>query len=303
MLRPNTYYFDVSMKNLDPLWDRVFYDFREQSVGKKELGEIHALEAYVDQIPTGKITVAHAKRVLELLSKKSCKKSYFASFLRTCDVSADELLEATYFSVKERLDTLRLILGEYKKHRRKGIRTDVFAIQAYNDGQTAKRRSSAGENKVIAISGLPIAVDISDLDGKIAKVNKNKGAFAFVKIKKEFGIKVSLNKEDKVPDCIFKNKKDVYIVEAKHVRRTGGAQNSSLSELIALINLKTSLNLHFISFLDGSYPKYLAAVSPNQNGTKLEKQKYQILAALKANPSNYFMSTAGLREFFKDLGI
>jgi hypothetical protein len=281
VLRKNTYYFDLSMKNPDPLWDREFYDFLEKPPVSSEKKHIRKLEDALSNLPA--------------------KPTKDNAFLRTCDLSTAELLEESYFSKNERLVALQTVLTVYIQKRDKRTKTDPLSLQAYNDAQTAKRRSASGENKVVKLSCLPVATDLTDLEGKIAKIGKSRGRLSWSLIKETFKINTRVNKEDKVPDCIFKLKKQIYLVEAKHVRRRGGAQNGSISELIALINLSGNPNLHFISFLDGSYPKYLSKVSPKAKGNKLEKQKYEISVALEANPQNYFVGTMGLKALFKDL--
>ena len=100
----------------------------------------------------------------------------------------------------------------------------------------------------------------------------------------------------------FKIKDDVFIVEAKHVKGEGGAQNSSLSELISMLELRENKpNIHYIAFLDGSYTKYLAVSEPKKDGNKLEKQKYRIIETLQKNKDNYFLNTAGFERFVDDL--
>ena len=156
--------------------------------------------------------------------------------------------------------------------------------------------------KVIKLSGFPIATDISDLDGKIAKINKSSGKFKMKDIKKAFGIKFKFSKKNKVPDCIFEIKDRIFILEAKHVNGQGGAQNSSISELESILELKGEKpNIFYIAFLDGCYTKYLTVSEPNKNGTTIEKQLYTIENNLKRNENNYFVNTAGFIQFMQDL--
>lgn len=236
-----------------------------------------------------------------MLERKGCEKSYFAFFLRTCDLSAAEVTNPEYYNLPERIDATRKALAIYRK-RRSNPKTDKHSLQAYNDAQTAKRRSVAGDKKVVELSGLPLAKNISDLSGKIAKISKSKGGFKMRDIKKELGIKFSFSKKGKVPDCIFKIKDTIFILEAKHVNGQGGAQNSSISELVSILELKEkNPKISYVAFLDGCYTKYLTISKSNKNGTMPEKQLYRIEKTLKKNKSNYFVNTAGFIHLIKDL--
>ena len=302
MIKNNQHYFDVSLNSPEPIWDEKFYPFLESIIEEREYKNILALEDYISKI-SSRLADKEIENLLNLLGKKGCEKSYFAFFLRTCDLSADELSNDKYYSLSERVRAARKFLIIYLKER--GYqKTDKNSLQAYNDAQTAKRRSDDGEAKVIKLSGLILASVISDLDNKIAKINKSKGNFRIRDIKKYFEIKFNFSKKDKVPDCIFKIKNKIFILEAKHINGEGGAQNSSISELISILELKESnRDIHYIAFLDGCYMKYLAVSRPNKNGTKLEKQLYRIADSLRRNKNNYFVNTAGFIQFMQDLKI
>ncbi|MCX6766938.1 MAG: hypothetical protein NT170_04150 [Candidatus Moranbacteria bacterium] len=216
-------------------------------------------------------------------------------------MSTAEVISLEYYKLSERISAVRKTLAIYRK-RRSNPKTDKHSLQAYNDAQTAKRRSDAGEKKVIELSKLLLAKNLSDLDNKIAKISKSKGGFKMKNIKKEFGIKFSFSKKGKVPDCIFKIKDRIFILEAKHVNGQGGAQNSSISELVSILELKEkNPSISYISFLDGCYTKYLTVSKPNRNGTMPEKQLYRIKKTLEKNKSNYFVNTAGFIQLINDL--
>jgi len=301
MLKDNQYYFKYSLDHPEPIWDEKFYPFLESIVDKKEYSNILAFEDYISKI-SSKLTDKEIETLLNLLRNEGCEKSYFAFFLRTCDLSADEITNEGYYSLSERTKATRKALAIYFEER--GIsKTDRLSVQAYNDAQTAKRRSDAGEKKVIKLSGLPVATEIADLGNRISKINKSEGNFKMRDIKKTFGIEFSFKKDkDKVPDCIFKMKDKIFILEAKHVNGEGGAQNSSISELVSILELKeTNPKIFYIAFLDGCYTKYLTVSKPSKDGTKLEKQLYRITKALNGNKNNYFVNTAGFVQFMQDL--
>jgi len=300
-IKDNLHYFEYSLKHPEPIWDEKFYPFLESTVKKSEYKNILSLEDHISKIkkePTKK----DIETLLELLECKGCEKSYFAFFLRTCDLSAAEVTNQKYFSLSERVSATRKALLLYLKNRG-NPKADKYSLQAYNDAQTAKRRGSAGEDKVIKLSRLSLAKDLKDLDNKVAKVGKSKGKFKMANIKTEFGIKFKFSKKDKVPDCIFKKKDKIFVVEAKHVNGEGGAQNSSISELVSILELKEgNPNVHYIAFLDGCYTKYLNVSMPKKDGNKPEKQLFRIKETLQKNKGNYFVNTAGFEKLIADLG-
>ncbi len=300
MTKNNLFYFEYSLKNPEPIWDKNFYPFLQKIVNSIEYKNIVEMENYIAELGS-RITDSEAKNLLEFLVKKGCEKSYFSFFLRTCDLSSAELTDERYYEEKDRISAIKNVLKIYIKGR-KNPKTDKNSLQAYNDAQTAKRRSSSGEYKLIALSGLKIAEDPSNLKNKIAKISKTSGPFQMKKIKELLNIKFKFSKADKVPDCIFMIGKRVFIAEAKHVNGQGGAQNGSISELISILKLKEkSSNINYIAFLDGCYTKYLTVSEENKLGTQLEKQKYRIKEALLENKNNYFLNTAGFIKFIKDL--
>ena len=185
-IQDNLHYFEYSLKYPEPIWDEQFYPFLESIVEKKEYGNIQALENYIAKI-SSKLENKEVETLLNLLKRKGCEKSYFAFFLRTCDLSTAEVINPEYYSLPERIQATRKALVIYRK-RRNNPKTDKYSLQAYNDAQTAKRRSDAGEKKVIELSKLPLAKNLSDLERKIAKISKSKGGFKMKDIKKKFGI-------------------------------------------------------------------------------------------------------------------
>jgi len=299
-IQDNLHYFEHSLKHPEPIWDEHFYPFLESIVEKKEYGNIQYLENYIAKI-SFKLKNKEIKTLLNLLERKGCEKSYFAFFLRTCDLSAAEVISPEYYNLPERIDVIRKALAIYRK-RRNNPKTDKYSLQAYNDAQTAKRRSDAGEKKVIELSRLPLAKNLFDLNKKIAKISRSKGEFKMKDIKKKFGIRFSFSKKGKVPDCIFRIEDKLFILEAKHVNGQGGAQNSSISELVSILELKEkNPSISYISFLDGCYTKYLTVSESNKNGTMPEKQRHRIEETLKKNKKNYFVNTAGLIQLMNDL--
>lgn len=300
MLKNNLFYFEHSLKNPEHIWDKEFYPFLQKTINSSEYRNIVEMEKYIAELGS-EATDSEAKNLLKFLTKNGCEKSYFSFFLRTCDLSVAELTDGHFYKENDRIVAIKDVLRIYIKER-KSPKTDKNSLQAYNDAQTAKRRSSSGEDKLIALSELKIAEDLSDLKNKIAKISKTSGPFQMKLVRKSLNVEFKFSKADKVPDCIFMVGKKAFIVEAKHVNGQGGAQNGSISELVSILKLKEkNSNINYIAFLDGCYTKYLTVSGENKAGTQLEKQKYRIKEALLENKNNYFLNTAGFVKFMKDL--
>jgi hypothetical protein len=105
--------------------------------------------------------------------------------------------------------------------------------------------------------------------------------------------------QGKLPDIVLKAKDHFFIIEAKHINETGGAQDKQIAELIAFINQREpSKNLHYVAFLDGLYFNYF--INPPQE-SKVYQQKESIENCLKRNQNNFFVNTAGFVNLLQDL--
>lgn len=103
-----------------------------------------------------------------------------------------------------------------------------------------------------------------------------------------------------MPDFLIRYKKDIFILEHKHKKEGGGGQNDQINEIISLISFKEkNKNVHFISFLDGVYSNAFAR--QNLRDGKILTQVNNIKENLKHNKTNYFVNTAGFKEFLSKL--
>jgi len=105
--------------------------------------------------------------------------------------------------------------------------------------------------------------------------------------------------QNKIPDLMVKVRGKVFVIEAKHIKEPGGAQDKQIAELISYIRQKEDSQspVRYIAFLDGLYFNLLAAA---KEGTKLARQRQDIENALEENPCNYFVNTVGLLHLFQD---
>ncbi len=99
---------------------------------------------------------------------------------------------------------------------------------------------------------------------------------------------------------VLKIGNNIFIIEAKHIKESGGAQDKQITELINFIKYQENIKnptIHYVSFLDGIYfNKFIKEINGNTNNNKCKKNKIQsqmndIISHLKNNKSNFFVNT------------
>ena len=126
------------------------------------------------------------------------------------------------------------------------------------------------------------------------------GPFSNKIIKEKFDLNFTKHNQNKSLDLIIKKDKDVFLLEAKHIHVSGGAQDKQIGELINLMGLKSSkYNVHIVAFLDGRYSNMLLESNPvNKKKNKPNTQHKNIIHRLKINSSNYWLNTVGFKKLF-----
>ncbi len=118
-----------------------------------------------------------------------------------------------------------------------------------------------------------------------------------MKQKYQIDIQFSSDTQNKEPDFIIFKNNNMYIMEAKHIKEGGGAQDKQLGELIKFISYtEKQPNIHLVSFLDGIYfNNFIKKQTINKIGT----QYSDIIKNLQQNPNNYFINSHGFVQLFK----
>jgi hypothetical protein len=90
-----------------------------------------------------------------------------------------------------------------------------------------------------------------------------------------------------------------FLIEAKHIKEGGGAQDKQVAEVIEFIKYsEENEKIHYIAFMDGVYfNKFIGAIK----STKVDRQKKDIGTNLSTKKGNFFINTHGLIELFKDI--
>ncbi|GIV08338.1 MAG: hypothetical protein KatS3mg019_0429 [Fimbriimonadales bacterium] len=223
-------------------------------------------------------------------------------------------LDVTY-TVYDGLDkearhaALKTLLHRYCKHRRELY--DRFGYthviqQALYDSTTARSQGATGVQKVqhlltqITQSELPIATSAEDFQDKPQSIllpDKSKDAFS--NWIKQQNVQYSFGKthQDKLPDILIKFGFDVFVLEVKHIKEPGGAQDKQITELIEYISQEEQVPIHYVAFMDGVY---FNLFREPKEGTKPYRQRESIESALRNYEKNYFVNTEGLWWLLQD---
>lgn len=212
----------------------------------------------------------------------------------------------------QRHELLATALEKYCERRRKlydRMGYSHVVQQALYDNAKARSQGTSGVRKLQQILQQAIGVEIpvvSRLEDfsssalcQFTPSSEQQGLFAqamqSLNAKYEFGA----THQGKVPDLVVKLRKKVFVIEAKHVKEPGGAQDKQIAELISYIRQKEDkgTSVRYVAFLDGLYFNLLASAGAK---TKLGRQRKAIENALKKNPRNYFVNTVGLQYLLRD---
>jgi RNAse (barnase) inhibitor barstar len=214
-------------------------------------------------------------------------------------------------NTQQRLILLREILQRYCKNRKE--RYDQLGYthviqQALYDSVVSRKQGTAGIQKLRQIIE-QVEQELQVKIQKAATVNEltklEYGFYpispeAFEELREEFGITYEFGQEKqaKIPDLVIKIKDRLLILEAKHIKESGSAQNNQIDELIKFISQKEKELISYVAFLDGRYFNKFRDTSP---ADKVRRQREEIENALQDYPNNYFVNTAGLRKLLEDL--
>jgi len=298
MLRSNIYYWDVSKQNPEPAFDpNYMLDVRISSRHMRTIKRIRHLirriceeEKYED---TSLLT-----ELDKLLLEEGAQYSEFVAFMNTCDIS-----RSIYIDLEEpiRLEVLNHIIRTFCKKRFEMYKhiadEDPCIAQAIMDRGAVRRFAELGKIKVKKLlydynfTEIEAPTPFCSIPSKlIFDVNRHKRAFsricALLRLQRKF---------KKRPDLMVKVYDHVLIMEVKHVKEAGGAQDKQIKELIDFISISEAnrTDIHYLSFLDG---RYANVVFRGQH-----QYSSDAITALKQNPSNLFVNTMGFIQLIKDI--
>jgi len=312
MLRQNLDYWEISLKNPEPIIDE-YYIFNKLIVQNQNL--IQKVERLRELITTYCVLLEIDKQALgKILDEiymitlhKNIQYTEFIAFWKTLDLSY-----SSFWQLPERDRKLMLhkILEEYCEKRRKlydELGYSNIVVQALYDGGVSRKKGKAGTQKITNlilqnfISAQKFGTIDELRDQKLGYFLPDENKVLFGEFIENYNIKYKFGRtyQGKLPDVVLKVIDHFFIIEAKHINETGGAQDKQIAELISFINQREpSQNIHYVAFLDGLYFNYF--VNPPQE-SKVYQQKEAIENCLKRNQNNFFVNTAGFVNLLQDL--
>jgi Holliday junction resolvase len=313
-LKRNLEYWKISLKNPEPIVDE-YYISDEIIVDDKKL--IKIIERLRDLITTYCVLLEKdensAKKILdeiyEIISDTDkIQYTEFVAFWKTLDLS---------FSVFNKLQNQKMILAELLKEycsRRKKLYDRLgysnITVQALYDSGASRKKGTSGVIKIIGLVKEKFNLEKLSHFRKIEDIKTQKVGYflpdsgdekLFRNFCKNFNIKYKFSDEHqgKLPDVVLKVGNHFLIIEAKHIKESGGAQDKQIDEIIKFIkHSENSKFIHYTSFLDGIY--FNNFILPPKS-SKVYRQKQEIREHLKNNPNNFFLNTAGIICLFQDL--
>jgi len=313
-IKENIYYWKKSLESPEQAAD-PFYTFDKLIVTDSELiKNVEQLrELIIRYCRLSEKNVDGASEILNeiynlIVSIDKIQYTEFVAFWKTLDIS--------YSVFKKLLDKkviLKELLQKYCERRRElydKMGYTNITVQALYDVGSSRKKGVSGIDKIIDMiqknmRNVPHAKDINTLmEFSTAYFSPDKGdKHLFRLFCKKIGIKYSFGKDhqDKEPDIVLKINDKFFIIEAKHIKESGGAQDKQIVELIEFIRYSEELeNVHYVSFMDGVYFNNFSWAKEGDE-TKVNKQKKAIEEHLTNNPKNFFVNTSGLLSLFEDL--
>lgn len=313
-LEDNLVYWQISLDNLEPAHDEyyvfdelivhdtnltskanslrdlivsycVLLEKNEESALNKIFNEIYNLVTTIDKI----------------------QYHEFVAFWKVLDISYSQ-----FCKLPNNKAILKNILIKYCQRRRKlydQLGYSNVTVQALYDFGASRKKGVAANNKLIDIikdnfNNAVHARNLDDLDNNqiVYCEPDRKDKRLFLRLCKKYNISYEFGKthQDKIFDLFLKIEKHLFLIEAKHMKEGGGAQDKQVVEVIEFIAYTESHPyIHYITFMDGVYfNRYANEVDVS---TKTGKQKQSILENLEKCKSNFFVNTEGLKSILNDI--
>ncbi|MEM5832356.1 MAG: hypothetical protein QXT38_03550 [Candidatus Aenigmatarchaeota archaeon] len=302
MIKNNKEYWDISKNNPEPLIDEYYLIDKNlttsQQISIKNLREILKDICEKNEFDNED----KLKKLINYLNEDGVQYTEFVAFMNAFDVSLSTFKK---WSLTEKIEALKTIVRSYYKRRYnlyyKTISSeDVLIPQVMIDRGASRWKSESGKEKIKKIMKEEYnASETSTIDEflhtKVAFLDINHYEEQFHKLKKQLALK---KRFDKNPDLLIKVNEHILIVEAKHIKESGGAQDKSLLELCNFIayeeeNLSKEFVIHYLAFLDGVYASHFFNLEHQYSERALEN--------LSNCPNNYFVNTEGFKQLIKDI--
>ena len=237
--------------------------------------------------------------LLNLITDSYGSKNEFNCFINACD--------STIGTIKNNPETLKQIVELFFTYRNGKISADPVHIQSLIDKGSQRALGIVGQQKIVEIAQ-NFGFEYTN-DPDIFLKNKNSVSYYKKELKEKIIPDIDFGSQNKDLDIIIKSNDKYFFIESKHIKECGGAQDKQIKELIGLIKTKMPKNTFIVSFLDGVFSNEILNseifnVFENKDKiikNKIEQQQLEILDNLHKNKSAFWLNSAGLIEFLRDL--
>jgi len=325
-LRDNFYYWNESLKYKENILDDSYF-INQIIVNDEELiSRVEKLRDLIvtycvlkeEQRDTEAVLQKIFNSILNLIeSTEQIQYTEFVAFWKTLDISYSTFKD---YSDEEKKDILKSILELYCENRRKiydRLGYTNTTVQALYDAGASRKKGKLGIRKIETLLQNILNIsntehlkveNLKDFEGKkicylLPDSNKSdKEIFDdFIK-RKNLDYRFGREHQNKYPDIVIKICEHYFIIEAKHIKESGGAQDKQIVEIIEFIKYSENVdNIHYVSFLDGIYFNKFISLKDKDNKNKVLSQIRDIENALKYNKNNFFVNTYGLKLLIEDV--
>ncbi|MEM4154026.1 MAG: hypothetical protein QXW52_04320 [Candidatus Caldarchaeum sp.] len=295
MLKDSLHYWSISAQNPEPLIDESY--LVEVGVMEAQMEVIKRVRRIVRHVCEGRVFDDETLlQLVELLELDGSQYTEFAAYFNAFDLS---LSAFNKLGTDARLRELRKVLRGFCERRfslYKWVADDDMTIpQALIDKGASRAKGASSKQKVMRLARELYGL-YEQADYKVFRretrgvVDVDSLGSALTQAYSDLGLDAGLIKR---PDLLIKLNGHVLVVEAKHIKEAGGAQDKQLLELCRFVRTRAGGDVHFVAFLDGFYA----------NEFFEERHRYSSMAreSLLRSPGNFFVNTNGLKVLLADL--
>ncbi len=197
------------------------------------------------------------------------------------DLSENELMEFMSQALDYYLDFRE------KAYRERRLEYSDITAQALRDAGATRATGGLANDKIITMLKKAGVKEIIN-EPSVEYIRKHTGArYSF-----------AIRRQDKNPDVLFRYGGGWFVVEAKHLKESGGAQDKSASELVDFMDQEDS-GVNFIAFMDGIFFNRL--IHPGSARTKYGRIRNDVERILSVRPGSFFVNTVGFQKLIEDL--
>ena len=291
-LKSNIEYWIISLKNPEPIFDE-YYIFDEIIVEDKDF--IKNVEKLRELITAYCVILEFEKskeiadKILDeiyktITSTDKLQYTEFVAFWKILDISL-----SVFLKLPNKKAVLAELLKQYCLRRKKlydRLGYSNITVQALYDSGASRKKGTAGIKKVIYLASEVFNFKREDVYLKTMEEIKtsdigyllpDRDEELFRNFCSEYKIVYRFGEEHqgKVPDIVLKINNHFFIIEAKHIKESGGAQDKQIVELIEFIKYsENSEFIHYLSFMDGLYFNNFICIQSEEN-SRASKQFVQ----------------------------